>query len=140
MLNRREEKIMDEIYSLCKGDGKSLISAADFSRLFEAKDRLPEEKLEKIFEDLREDDYAETLYSHRKGEKMYLFTLRAKGYCYPREKENKKRDKALKSPVPTTMPPSSLARFIKIYVRARACAFSYVTFFTAGSCEISLKC
>ena len=74
---------MDEIYSLCKGDGKSLISAADFSRL------------EKIFEDLREDDYAETLYSHRKGEKMYLFTLRAKGYCYPREKENKKRDKAL---------------------------------------------
>ncbi len=95
MLNKREEKIMDEIYSLCKGDGKSLISAADFSRLFEEKERLPEEKLEKIFEDLREDDYAETLYSHRKGEKMYLFTLRAKGYCYPREKENKKRDKAL---------------------------------------------
>lgn len=95
MLNKREEKIMDEIYTLCKGDGKSLISAADFSRLFEEKDRLSEDRLEKIFEDLREDDYAETLYSHRKGEKMYLFTLRAKGYCYLREKENKKRDKAL---------------------------------------------
>ena len=95
MLNKREEKIMDEIYALCKGDGTSLISAADFSRLFEEKERLPEDKLEKIFEDLREDDYAETIFSHRKGEKMYLFALRAKGYCYPREKENKRRDKAL---------------------------------------------
>ena len=89
MLSRREEKVMEHIYALCKGDGKSLISAADFLRLF------PEKKYEKIFEDLKEDDYAEALFSHRKGEKMYLFTLRAKGFCFPREKENKRRDKTL---------------------------------------------
>ena len=39
---------MDAIYSLCKGDGKSLISAADFARLFPKKDRLSEEAIEKI--------------------------------------------------------------------------------------------
>ena len=95
MLNKREEKIMDAIYSLCKGDGKSLISAADFARLFPPRDRLSEEAIEKILEDLKEDDYADTLFSHCKGEKMYLFTLRARGFCFPREKENKKRDRAL---------------------------------------------
>ena len=95
MLSRREEKVMEHIYALCKGDGKSLISGADFLRLFPEKERLTEEKYEKIFEDLKEDDYAEALISHRKGEKMYLFTLRAKGFCFPREKENKRRDKTL---------------------------------------------
>lgn len=95
MLSRREEKVMDEIYALCKKDGKCLISAADFTRLFPVNARLSEAATEKILQALKEEDYAETLYSRRKGEKMYLFTLRAKGYCYPREKENKKRDRAL---------------------------------------------
>lgn len=82
---------MSRIYALCKNDGKNLISAADFVRSFPEKTRLSEEEYEKIFESLKEDDYADALFSKRKGEKMYLFTLRTKGIAFLRERENRRR-------------------------------------------------
>lgn len=86
---------MQYVYSLCKNDGKGLVSAADFLRSFPEKERLSEEEYEKIFEDLKEDGYLDALFSRRHGEKVYLFTLRGKGFSFPREKENKRRDRAL---------------------------------------------
>ena len=44
------------------------------------------------------------------------------------------------SPVPITMPPSLLARSIRIWVLSRAWEFSYVASCTDGSWSMSLKC
>lgn len=55
-----------------------------------------EEGLEKLLNALALDDYFELLSSERKGEKMYVISLRANGYAFKRCHTQMKRDMALK--------------------------------------------
>lgn len=96
MLNKRESEVMNAVYSLCCEKGICLISPAELLSLLPQRKKYDEQTLEKILGALALDNYFELLSSERKGEKMYVISLRASGYAYKRCALQQKRDFALK--------------------------------------------
>ena len=92
MLNKRENEVMHAIYSLCCEKGLCLISPNELLSLLRSKKRYTEETLERILNELALDNYFELLSSERKGEKMYVISLRANGYAYKRCYVQMRRD------------------------------------------------
>ena len=96
MLNKQESEVMGAVYSLCAGKGVCLIAPNDLLTLLPSKRGYTEEKLEKILGALSLDDYFELLASERKGEKMYVISLRSNGVAFQRVHTQMKRDAVLK--------------------------------------------
>lgn len=96
MLNKQESEVMNAVYALCKERGICLISPTELIEMLPKKRRYSEEKLEKLLSALALDDYFELLSSERKGEKMYVISLRSSGYAYKRCSTQMKRDVAMK--------------------------------------------
>lgn len=96
MLNRQENEVMNAVYSLCHEKGVCLISPAELISLLPQRRGYTEERLEKILGELALDNYFELLSSERKGEKMYVISLRASGYAFKRCYVQMRRDAALK--------------------------------------------
>lgn len=96
MLSKRESEVMNAVYSLCHERGVCLISPAELMALLPVRKGYSEEKLEEVLNGLALDDYFELLSSERKGEKMYVLSLRAKGHAYRRCSLQQKRDVAVK--------------------------------------------
>ncbi len=96
MLNKRESKIMEIVYSLCDEKGICLVAPTEILGLLPEKERVDEEKLEEVLSELEMDDYFSLLSSVRKGEKMYVITLRPVGFAFKRTHTQMKRDLAFK--------------------------------------------
>ena len=96
MLSRREAEVMKIIYALSHEKGVCLLSPAELLAQFSPKRGYTEEMLEKILGELALDDYFELLSSERKGEKMYVISLRANGYAYKRCALQERRKIAVK--------------------------------------------
>lgn len=96
MLNRRETEIMNAVYTLCHEKGVCLISPTELLALLPTRKKPTEEQLEKVLGELALDDYFELLSSERKGEKMYVISLRANGYAFKRYFAQMRRDAAVK--------------------------------------------
>ncbi len=96
MLNRRESAVMNAIYELCHEKGVCLIAPSELLALLPARKKLTEDGLEKILNELALDNYFELLSSERKGEKMYVISLRADGYAFKRCSLQMRRDFAVK--------------------------------------------
>lgn len=96
MLNRKESEVMNAVYALCEEKGICLISPSELVSLLPPRKKYTEEAVEKILSELSLDNYFELLSSERKGEKMYVISLRASGYAYKRCSVQQKRDFALK--------------------------------------------
>jgi hypothetical protein len=96
MLNKRENAVMNAVYTLCNGNGMCLVSPAELLDSVTHKIRCNEEQLETLLRALALDEYFELLSSERKGEKMYVISLRTNGYAYKRNTTQIKRDLALK--------------------------------------------
>ena len=96
MLNKRENDVMNAVYTLCVGKGVCLVSPAELLAMLPVKKKLTEESLDKILSALALDDYFELLSSERKGEKMYVISLHPNGYAYKRCSLQQKRDFAVK--------------------------------------------
>ncbi len=94
MLNGREMEIMNAVYSLCHEKGICLISPAELLALLPPRKKYTEEQVDKILSNLALDDYFELLSSERKGEKMYVISLRANGYAFKRAYTQMQRDYA----------------------------------------------
>ena len=84
MLNKRETEVMKVIFSLCHERGVGLISPAELLDMLPPKRKYTEERVEEILNSLALDDYFELLSSERKGEKMYVISLRSNGYAFKR--------------------------------------------------------
>ncbi len=84
MLNRQENEVMNAVYSLCHEKGVCLISPEELISLLPPRRKYTEDKLEKILGELALDNYFELLSSERKGEKMYVISLRPVGYAFKR--------------------------------------------------------
>lgn len=82
---------MESLYTLCVETGSCLCSPWDLLRQFPAEKRPSEEQTEKILHDLQSDGYINLIRSERKGEPMYVVTLRANGIGFLREKQQFKR-------------------------------------------------
>ncbi len=96
MLNRRENEVMRAVYTLCVEKGICLISPAELLAVLPKRRKYTETQLESILSALAMDKYFELLSSERKGEKMYVISLRADGYAYPRCSLVERRGLALK--------------------------------------------
>ena len=96
MLNKRETEIMNTVYELCHEKGICLISPAELLSLLPPRKKYTEEQIENILGGLAIDNYFELLSSERKGEKMYVISLRANGYAFKRCFAQMKRDFAVK--------------------------------------------
>ena len=96
MLNRRETEVMNAVYTLCHEKGVCLISPTELLALLPPRKKWTEETVEKILGELALDDYFELLSSERKGEKMYVISLRANGYAFKRYFAQMRRDAAVK--------------------------------------------
>lgn len=96
MLNRRETEVMNLVYDLCHEKGVCLISPAELLALLPVRKKYTEERLEEILTELSLDDYFELLSSERKGEKMYVISLRTNGYAFKRCYVQMKRDAVVK--------------------------------------------
>lgn len=92
MLNSREVEIMNTVYSLCHEKGICLISPTELLALLPPRKKYTEEQVDKILSNLALDDYFELLSSERKGEKMYVISLRANGYAFKRAYVQMRRD------------------------------------------------
>ena len=96
MLNRRETEVMNAVYALCHEKGVCLISPAEMLALLPARRKRTEDWLENVLNELALDEYFDLLSSERKGEKMYVISLRANGYAFKRCSAQRRRDAAVK--------------------------------------------
>ena len=96
MLNKKESEVMNAVYEISAGKNVCLVSPAELLAMLSPRGKYTEEILEKILDALALDNYFELLSSERKGEKMYVISLRANGYAYKRGYIQMKRDVALK--------------------------------------------
>ena len=96
MLSKRESEVMNAVYTMCHEKGVCLISPAELMAVLPAKKHYTEEGLDELLAQLALDDYFELLFSERKGEKMYVLSLRTKGQAYKRCSMQQKRDVAAK--------------------------------------------
>ena len=84
MLNRRETEVMNAVYGVCHEKGVCLISPSELLALLPRRKKYTEAQIENILGELALDDYFELLSSERKGEKMFVISLRANGYAFKR--------------------------------------------------------
>ena len=96
MLNKRENEVMRAVYSLAHEKGICLLSPSELISLLSPRKKYTEEQVEKILNELALDNYFELLSSERKGEKMYVISLRPSGYAYERCSVQQRRDVAVR--------------------------------------------
>ena len=96
MLTRRENEVMNAVYSLCHEKGICLVSPTELLAMLPARKKITLERLEDLLNQLAFDQYFELLSSERKGEKMYVISLRTNGYAYKRCSLQQKRNIAMK--------------------------------------------
>ena len=87
---------MNAVYTLAHEKGICLISPAELLSLLPPRKKYTEEQVEGILHELALDDYFELLSSDRKGEKMYVISLRNNGYAFKRGYVQMRRDAAVK--------------------------------------------
>ncbi len=83
---------MNAVYALCHDKGVCLVAPSELLDLLPAHKNYDERTLEEILNELALDDYFQLLSSDRKGEKMYVISLRANGYAFKRSHQREKRD------------------------------------------------
>ncbi len=96
MLSRREAEVMNAVYTLCHEKGVCLIAPSELLSILPPRKKFTEEQLDRILAELSLDDYFELLSSDRKGEKMYVISLRTNGYAFKRYAAQARRDAAVK--------------------------------------------
>lgn len=92
MLNKKETEVMSAVYSLCDGTDGCLVSPLDILSVLPAKSKYTAEKLDEILYALHYDGYFDLIASERKGEKMYVITLKENGFAFKRNATQKQRD------------------------------------------------
>ena len=96
MLNKKESELMNAVYALSHEKGICLVSPSELLAMLPTRKKMTLERLEDLLQQLAFDQYFELLSSERKGEKMYVISLRANGYAYKRCSLQQKRNVAMK--------------------------------------------
>ncbi len=91
MLTKSESAVMEAVYTLCGSRQVCLVSPWEILNLLPSKSKITEERLDKILNALQMDEYFEMISSDRKGEKMYVITLRPLGVAFKRSSVQNKR-------------------------------------------------
>lgn len=92
MLTRRENMVMKAVYELCDGSDCCLISRSDILSLLPKKAEINGRNLDDMLFALHVDGYFDLITSERKGERMYVITLKESGFAFRRNKAQRRRD------------------------------------------------
>ncbi len=92
MLNRYEHAVMSAVYCLCDGTDGCLISPLDIISILPAGRRYSLERVEDALNALKLDGYLDVISSERKGEKMYVISLKESGMNYKRNAIRRRQD------------------------------------------------
>ena len=84
MLSRRESEVMGAVFELCAGKGSCLVSPYDLLGALPSRRRYTAERLDAILHSLEQDGCFDLISSDRKGEKVYVITLRPNGRAFRR--------------------------------------------------------
>ena len=95
-LSKREDEVMNAVFTLANGKESFLVAPCEILALLSPKSGYDEEKLERVLRALELDGYFELTLSERKGEKMYVISLRANGYAFKRGYVQMRRNAMLK--------------------------------------------
>ena len=87
---------MDAIYTLCQGREVCLIAPAEILAILSPRRKYTEAQVEEVLAELALDNYFQLLSSERKGEKMYVISLKPNGYAFKRSFAQLKRAAAVK--------------------------------------------
>lgn len=96
MLSKNENEVMSAVYSLCDGTDSCLVSPLDILSVLPAKRKYSIEKIDGILFDLQCDGYFDLITSERKGEKMYVISLKENGFAFRRNAKQRRRDIAFR--------------------------------------------
>lgn len=92
MLNRCENEVMGAVYCLCDGMDGCLISPLDIMSVLPAGRKYSVQRLDDALLSLQNDGYLDVIPSERKGEKMYVISLKESGLAFNRNRRQKKID------------------------------------------------
>lgn len=92
MAGRRENAVMRAVYELCDGCESCLVSGADILSLLPKSAKCNVDILDDVLLSLHSDGYLDIITSERKGEKMYVITLKENGVAFKRAQRKKQQD------------------------------------------------
>ena len=92
MLSKSESQVMSAVYSLCDGTEGCLVSPLDITSVMPRNKKLNTDELDSILNALHCDGYFDLIYSERKGERMYVISLKENGFAWKRVEKQKQRD------------------------------------------------
>lgn len=87
---------MQAVYSLCDGSDGCLISGLDILSVLPSNKKYNLERIDDTLNALHLDGYFDLITSERKGEKMYVISLKENGMSFQREAKQKQRDVAFR--------------------------------------------
>lgn len=96
MLSRYQNAVMNAVYALCDGTDGCLVSPLDIMSIMPSGAKNTAERLDGALDALESGGYLEVISSERRGEKMYVISLRPDGAEYVRSAKKRRRDIAYK--------------------------------------------
>ena len=91
MLNLKESKVMDYIYSVCKDKQSCLISPFEIANHLMPRYEINDFEIDQIIEALVLDNYIDVVHSDNKGKLVYVISLKPKGEAYDRDKKSSRK-------------------------------------------------
>ena len=95
MLSKKENLVMNYIYSKCENKESVLISPNDIVVACMDKYELNNIEIEQILNGLALDNYIDVINSDKKGKLVYCITLKQKGVSFKRDREQKRKTTAM---------------------------------------------
>ena len=92
MLNKSENDVMSAVYCLCDGTDGCLISPLDILSVLPAGRKYSVQRVDEALNALKTDGYLDVISSERKGEKMYVISLKESGLAYKRQQRQRRQD------------------------------------------------
>ncbi len=114
-LSRREEEVMNAVYTLSGGRDRFLVTPSEVRAVLPPRFSAEESVLERYLSALELDGYFTLVSSERKGEKTYVVHMNAKGFAFRRE--NARRRRALVMRIAVTVALAVLSAVIGIALK-----------------------
>lgn len=92
MMNRCENDVMRAVYSLCDGTDGCLISPLDIMSVLPSRRQYTQDRLDDALNALKIDGYLDVISSERKGERMYVISLKERGLAFRRTEKQRRQD------------------------------------------------
>ena len=92
MLTRCDKDVMSAIYCLCDGADGCLISPVDILSVMPSKRKYSADRVDDALNTLKADGYLDVICSERKGEKMYVISLKENGLNFKQNAKKKRQD------------------------------------------------